>query len=53
MAPTIDPMIPLGRSSMPSPEIRLNSSPPTNDPISPTTIATVQSMGFLPLRKIN
>ena len=43
-APTIEPIMPLGRSERPSPEIRLINKPPTKDPTSPATKASVQSI---------
>ena len=37
MAPPIEPRMPLGRMLRPSPEIRLMTRPPTNDPTRPAT----------------
>ena len=42
-APMNEPISPLARSSSPSPNNRLSSSPPTNDPIEPATSARPQS----------
>jgi hypothetical protein len=46
-------MMPLGRSRSPSPDSRLISSPPRKDPASPATNASVQSIPFADLPKIN
>ena len=43
-APTSEPIRPDGRSSRPSPAIRLISRPPTNDPAMPDAKAVGQSM---------
>ena len=44
IAPTMDPMRPLGLRSRPSPDSRLASNPPTNEPERPAMNAIAQSM---------
>ena len=43
-APMNEPISPLGRTLRPSPAMRLNSSPPMNEPTRPATRASDQSM---------
>jgi len=52
-APTTEPMMPLGRSSRPSPDRRLASRPPTSEPTRPATIAIVQSTPVDPLPRMS
>ena len=52
-APTMEPMMPLARSSRPSPAMRLESRPPTKEPTRPATKAIVQSMPLLPLPRMS
>src|SRR5262245_38282230 len=47
MAPTNDPISPLGRKASPSPASRLTSRPPTSEPTRPAT--RVRPSGFVPM----